>query len=181
MKLTERIRTSPPAVYLHHYAGEGGQWFKHRHGTKYVRAYDLALVEAERDRAMHACEQIGAHLAERDAAIAALRAGVERLSHRAYDLAVAIMGGEDAPGFADSVDTETLVEQMRQSRRDANRADDRAARLRAGITAAVEGRYDRSDCGFRHIGTTGDCPTCLLAHLSALLDPQAPDAGEGRT
>jgi hypothetical protein len=41
MKLSERVRNSPPVIYINHYAGEGGQWFLKRHGTKYVRA-DLA-------------------------------------------------------------------------------------------------------------------------------------------
>lgn len=41
---------------------------------------------------------------------------IERLRHRAYDLAVAIMGGEDAPGYADSIETEELVELARQNR-----------------------------------------------------------------
>lgn len=105
------------------------------------------------------CKEAADAIAARDAEIARLRAEVadllpmldadamtisnqqaeiDRLSHRAYELAVAIMGGEDAPGYADSVDTETLVEQMRQSRRDANRADDRAA-LSPTTGAASEG------------------------------------------
>lgn len=50
---------------------------------------------------------------EREAAILDERA---RISKRAYELAIAIMGGEDAPGYADSVPTEVLVEQLRHER-----------------------------------------------------------------
>lgn len=92
-----------------------------------------------------------AALAERDATIAALRAEVADL------LPMLDAGGMTISNQQAEID-----------------------RLRAGIDAAVEGRYDRSDCGFRHIGTTGDCPTCLRAHLRAMLDPPAPDGGEER-
>lgn len=33
---SHRENTAPPHVYLNHFAGEGGQWFLHRHGTKYI-------------------------------------------------------------------------------------------------------------------------------------------------
>lgn len=64
------------------------------------------------------------------------------------------------------------------------------ARLRAGITAAVEGRYERQ--GVRpaswspgtvceHGSFSRHCRQCLLAHLLALLDPPpAPDGGEAK-
>ena len=44
----------------------------------------------------------------------ALRERAEAAERRAYDLAVAIMGGEDAPGYADSVPTQVLVDQQRK-------------------------------------------------------------------
>lgn len=44
---------------------------------------------------------------------AALREKLEAAQARAYELAVAIMGGEDAPGYADSIATEVLVKQQR--------------------------------------------------------------------
>lgn len=44
----------------------------------------------------------------------ALRERAEAAERRAYDLAVAIMGGEDAPGYADSIPTQVLVDQQRE-------------------------------------------------------------------
>lgn len=35
----KRKDTAPPHIYVNHYAGEGGQWFHHRHGTKYFSEY----------------------------------------------------------------------------------------------------------------------------------------------
>lgn len=44
----------------------------------------------------------------------ALRERAEAAERRAYELAVAIMGGEDAPGYADSIPTQVLVDQQRE-------------------------------------------------------------------
>jgi len=64
-------------------------------------------------------------------------------------------------------------------------------RLTAGIRDAVEGRYtkpmrdiygnqtDGYFCAHNEVAERG-CLACLHAHLSALLDPQAPDAGEAK-
>jgi hypothetical protein len=41
---------------------------------------------------------------------------------RSYELAVAIMGGEDVPGQAESVPTKVLVEQLRRERQDSERS-----------------------------------------------------------
>jgi hypothetical protein len=48
---------------------------------------------------------------------AALRARLEAVEKRAYWLAIVIMGGEDAPGYADSIETNVLVYQLRRERR----------------------------------------------------------------
>ena len=55
--MSHRSETAPPHVYLNHYAGQGGQWFHHRHGTKYISepAYKQAL-ENERDLWVKAIE-----------------------------------------------------------------------------------------------------------------------------
>ena len=39
-----------------------------------------------------------------------------RAEYRAYTLAVAIMGGEDAPGYADSIAAEDLASQLKKER-----------------------------------------------------------------
>lgn len=62
----------------------------------------------------------------------ALRQRSEAAERRAYDLAVAIMGGEDAPGYADSIPTQALVEQQRDMAADWMEVPD----LRAALTAA---------------------------------------------
>lgn len=48
--------------------------------------------------------------------LAALLTRAEAAEARSYALAVAIMGGEDAPGYADSIDTDTLTDQLRKER-----------------------------------------------------------------
>ena len=55
-------------------------------------------------------EEADALVAERDAAIQR----AEAAERRAYDLAVAIMGGEDAPGYVDSIPTQALIDQQRE-------------------------------------------------------------------
>ena len=52
------------------------------------------------------------------ASILALRERAEAAERRAYELAVAIMGGEDAPGYADSIPTQVLVDQQREMARE---------------------------------------------------------------
>jgi hypothetical protein len=58
-----------------------------------------------------------AHTAALRARVAELEAENAALKDRAYHLAVAIMGGEDAPGYADSVSTERLVDVSHENRR----------------------------------------------------------------
>lgn len=48
---------------------------------------------------------------------------------RAYKLAVAIMGGEDAPGYADSIATDVLVDQIRKERAEHNAWTDAAVKV----------------------------------------------------
>lgn len=50
------------------------------------------------------------------AEITALRARLAEVEARAYKLAVAIMGGEDAVGYADSIDADVLADQIRKER-----------------------------------------------------------------
>lgn len=78
--------------------------------------------------------------------VTALRALAEerdRLAARSYTLAVAIMGGEDAPGYADSVDAETLVEQLREDRRRDGSEIDRLAYERSAIGVTERERIAR--------------------------------------
>jgi hypothetical protein len=111
-----------------------------------------------------------AALAERDATIAALRAENDQLA-----------------GYLR--DRDDQAEQLRGDRDAAQRARDRArqdaARLRAGITALAEaGPERRSGPGprlcYHGRSLNEDCSSCYSEALIALLDPQAPDAGEGR-
>jgi hypothetical protein len=71
----------------------------------------LEAVEKERDDLSEfldkANEQNGRNFAR-----------AERAEARAYTLAVAIMGGEDAPGYADSIDADVLADQLRKERLD---------------------------------------------------------------
>ena len=111
----------------------------------------------------HTVNEPLAVLAERDATIAALRDELH-YANGTCDLAMK---------HRDEAETEIV-------------------RLRSGITAAVEGRYERvamhglDMCihGTRPADPYGEpcvCLGCVYMHLRALLDPQAPDAGEGQT
>jgi chromosome segregation ATPase len=57
--------------------------------------------------------------------VAALQAELTAAQTRAYELAVAIMGGEDAPGFADSVETAYLAKMIRKERGERDDAETR--------------------------------------------------------
>lgn len=53
----------------------------------------------------------------------------EAAEDRAYKLACAIVGGEDAPGYLDSISTEQLVEIVKDQRRRSDYSEDRAFRV----------------------------------------------------
>ena len=72
-------------------------------------------AKANSDFIAFARELVPALAAERDAAVA-----------RAEDLAVAIMGGEDAPGFSTSVGTDQLCDMIASLRRERDDAEARA-------------------------------------------------------
>lgn len=59
-----------------------------------------------------------AHIRQLELACRIERRAKEAAEDRAYTLAVAIMGGEDAPGYADSIDAKTLADQLRKERAD---------------------------------------------------------------
>lgn len=122
-------------------------------------------------------------LGERDATIAALRAELAE-ERAASEGALMIIATERAEVAALRAEVERLRKRVAMPDHELAyecellwggvlAANAKNERLTAGITAAVEGRY------------LGDAwhpkaPDALLAHLRALLDPQAPDAGEGR-
>lgn len=54
------------------------------------------------------------------AEITRMHAELEEAKQRAYDLAIAITGGEDAPGYVDSISTEVLL-QLAKDERNRNR------------------------------------------------------------
>lgn len=86
---------------------------------------EVAIVSGERDRAQKACEGIA-----------------QRLTDEREQLALAICGGEDAPGYANAHTVEALVEIARQQQRD-HRADiDRATAAEARVTE-LEGANKR--------------------------------------
>lgn len=104
-------------------------------------------------------------LAERDATIAALRAEVERLTGGIAEMVERMrrVKAEQAEWLAKCL---IAVE--------AHEAE--IARLLAGITAAVEGRYERVPDRTGVVltcdhGAGASCAACLRAHLLALLDP----------
>ena len=89
----------------------------------------LAEVEAERDdwkRAYRSCAADGLALTNR----------AEAAEARAYTLAVAIMGGEDAPGYADSIHADHLAAQLRKER--ASRDEWTDACVKAALSTARE-------------------------------------------
>ena len=70
----KRKDTAPPHVYLNHYAGEGGQWFHHRHGTKYISEYvHKAKIKEASD--LWFAEMVARRKAEND--LSAFRQAVE--------------------------------------------------------------------------------------------------------
>jgi hypothetical protein len=74
---------------------------------------------------------------------------IEELEARSYTLAVAIMGGEDAPGYADSIDADVLADQLRKERLDHSAWVDAAVKV-ATATArrdALEEAANEVDCG----------------------------------
>jgi hypothetical protein len=87
---------------------------------------------------------------------ATLAARLAEVEARAYTLAVAIMGGEDAPGYADSIPADQLADQLRdeRSRRDewtdacVKVAEARAERLEAALRDIAQSEPCSIGCGF---------------------------------
>jgi hypothetical protein len=89
-----------------------------------------------------------------------LRDDLSASQTRAYELAVAIMGGEDAPGLADSIGTAYFVEAIRK---------ERAAQREAEFGAARNIQHWRHECGKLHaqIGRYRD-GVAALGQIAAL-------------
>ena len=101
--------------------------------------------------AVYAAEQLEAD----GVTIATLTADRDAAQYRAYHLAVAIMGGEDAPGLADSLPIETLEAMARAHSRlhleDIDRlaaAQAEIARLTAALATAREDGIGPDELGF---------------------------------
>lgn len=104
---------------------------------------------------------------------AALRAKLEAAEARSYALAVAIMGGEDAPGYADSVPTQALVDQQRKMAAEwVNAAP--ADEARAREAAAWEAAAKRCDEIARHeVGREAAMMKAHATYFRALTPPDA--------
>ena len=76
-------------------------------------AYDEVAGEAI---LLNGEKAINVALSKKDAEITRLRAALADAQARSYTLAVAIMGGEDAPGLADATDAESLADQLGKER-----------------------------------------------------------------
>lgn len=118
---------------------------------------------------------------EAAAEITRLRAALADAQARSYTLAVAIMGGEDAPGLADATDAESLADQLGKERaaRDgwtdacvkAATADAQAVGFAAGVEAAAK-RCDAiagntADFNQYHRRAAGQCGTAIRAIAGA--------------
>ena len=114
---------------------------------------------------------------EAAAEITRLRAALADAQARSYTLAVAIMGGEDAPGLADATDAESLADQLGKERaaRDgwtdacvkAATADAQAVGFAAGVEAAAK-RCDAiagntADFNQYHRRAAGQCGAAIRA------------------
>ena len=42
--MAKMIDSAPDRIYTHTPAGEGAQWFLHRHGVEYIKAHTFALA-----------------------------------------------------------------------------------------------------------------------------------------
>lgn len=121
-----------------------------------------------------------AALAERDATIAALRAELAD-ERAASEGALMILAQERAEVAKLRAEVERW-QRVGASHLD-SAEDDLAeiARLRSGITAAVEGHLAGAVlCDSFKEANAASVHREAAAHLRALLDPQAPDAGDGK-
>lgn len=106
----------------------------------------LKMLEAELDQTAGIAFDLRCDLAAAKVREEAQAAEIARLRDRSYRLAAAIMGGEDAPGYADSIPTEQLEELERSN--DLLMSEE-ADRLRAEIERlreALEGAAEELDC-----------------------------------
>jgi len=101
-----------------------------------------------------------------EAHIAALSAQLKAANQRAYDLAFAIAGGEDAPGLLDSVSTDDLCKMIRDERSWA-----RDAEFSARAEGKAEGLREAAGC-IGHITRFEDLDAIL-----ALIPADTPAAG----
>jgi hypothetical protein len=96
-----------------------------------VAVLTARLAEVERELGQYA-EAYAQALGRLDNA----RARTQDAEARAYTLAVAIMGGEDAPGYADSIHADDLAAQLRKER--ASRDEWTDACVKAALATARE-------------------------------------------
>jgi len=97
---------------------------------------ELNKLEADNAALIHDLNRIKDHETELVNDNAALTARVKELEAERYKLAYAITGGEDAPGYLDSLCVETLVEVARDNTRRWFAETDRAQALEAKLAAA---------------------------------------------
>lgn len=86
-------------------------------------------------------------------AVPALSARLAEAEGRAYTLAVAIMGGEDAPGYADSIDALTLAEQLGRERIDNNAWVDACVKVERDRAEAAEAKLAKAVEALEEIAT----------------------------
>jgi len=121
--------------------------------------------------------------------ITRLRAALADAQARSYTLAVAIMGGEDAPGLADATDAESLADQLGKERaaRDgwtdacvkAATADAQAVGFAAGVEAAKSFLLDAREISDddEEVSPSGETFLTLIASLpTAIRALTPPDA-----
>lgn len=98
-----------------------------------------AIIAAERQaqqRLLDIIEEVNTDKAALQSDNAALTARVNELETERYKLAYAITGGEDAPGYLDSLSVETLAEVARDNTRRWFAETDRAEALETQLAAA---------------------------------------------
>jgi hypothetical protein len=112
-------------------------------------------AEAERDKFKAELEELDflRHEGGPDS-VAAIEAERDRLINEREQLALAICGGEDAPGYANAQTVETLEKIAERSRREAREEYERAAGDRADATAARKQVRRYRDALYRIAGGT---------------------------
>ena len=113
-------------------------------------------LQAEADRYKHLYEIFKDRADKAEKALARARAEdeIERLRDEREQLALAICGGEDAPGFANAQTVEKLVEIAEQSRREVAQEYQRTAADRADAIAARAQARRYRDALYRIAGGT---------------------------